>query len=255
MEKMHNIYLGDIHGNFGLIHQYIDLFNLENVNIIQVGDLGIGFKRLEKDKRHLQMFHQKLVKHNVFVYAIRGNHDYKPYFDNDPFNFTNIKLVKDYTVLNLGGENILFVGGAVSVDRMKRYGFAKDDETEPNGLIEWWSDEIFILDEQKLEQYKDIDVVVTHTTPTYCYPFSKIGFGLYVEDIIKETGDKDLRTDLLYERHQVSIMFDILKKNNKIKYHVYGHFHQNHQMEYEGINHILIGIGEIWEDKTKNYMD
>jgi predicted phosphodiesterase len=255
MKKMHNIYLGDIHGNFGLIHQYIDLFNLENVNLIQLGDFGIGFKRFEKDKRYLQMFHQKLVKNNVFVYAIRGNHDYKPYFDNDPFNLTNIKLVKDYTVLNLGGENILFVGGAISVDRMERYGFGKDGETEPNGIVEWWKDEEFILDEEKLNQYRDIDVVVTHTAPAFCYPLVKAGFGLYVETKIKQNGDDKLRTDLLVERHQLSVMFDILKKNNKIKSHVYGHFHQNYQMEYDGIKHILIGIGETWEDKSKFYED
>ena len=30
------------------------------------------------------MFHDLFVKNNVIVWAIRGNHDFKPYFDNDP---------------------------------------------------------------------------------------------------------------------------------------------------------------------------
>lgn len=261
MEKMINIYLGDIHGELNLIHQYIDIYKLKNVNIIQVGDLGLGFRHIHKDKRFLEMYHQKLVKNNVFVYAIRGNHDYKPYFDNDPFNLTNIKLVKDYTVLSLGGKNILFVGGAISVDRKLRVGFDKANEelcyvtdTIPNGVIEWWKDEVFVLDEQKLEQYRDIDVVVTHTAPAYCHPVVKAGFGPYVNDMIKQTSDKELTTDLLFERHQLSVMFDILKKNNTIKLHAYGHFHKNYEEEIDGIKHVLIGIGEIWEDKSDYYL-
>jgi len=114
-------YLGDIHGNFNLINQYIKMYDLKDAHIIQVGDFGVGFNTFEKEKRLLQMTHDVLVKNNVMVWAIRGNHDYKPYFDNDPFEFTNIKLVKDYTVLNLEGKNILCIGGAVSVDRMLRY--------------------------------------------------------------------------------------------------------------------------------------
>ena len=38
----------------------------------------------------------RLIKNNVHVWAIRGNHDYKPHFDNDPFGFTNIHLIPDY---------------------------------------------------------------------------------------------------------------------------------------------------------------
>lgn len=260
MNKMINIFLGDIHGNIALIHQYIDLFKLKNVNIVQIGDFGVGFRLFKKDKRMLEMYHTKLVKNNVFVYAIRGNHDYKPYFDNDPFNFTNIKLVKDYSVLNLGGQNILFIGGAVSVDRKKRVGFDKTNEdlcyaggSTPNGVIGWWEDEVFVLDDKKLEEYRNIDVVVTHTAPTYCFPIVSIGLGPYVENIIKDTGDKKLRTDLLYERHQLSEAFHILKKNNNIKFHVYGHFHKNNQEEIDGIKHILLGIGETWEDKSNYY--
>ena len=245
------MFLGDIHGNFGVIHQYINLYKLKNVNIIQVGDFGVGFARFEKDKRYLEMHHEKLVKNNVFVYAIRGNHDYKPYFDEDPFNFTNIKLVKDYTVLNLAEKNILFVGGATSVDRAMRN--RKNKDTKPNGKADWWGDEVFVLDKEKLEGFRNIDIVVTHTTPLYCNPILAYGLGSHIENIIKETGDTDLRTDLLVERHQVKEMFDILKKNNNIKSHYYGHFHKNAEIEIDGTMHFLLGIGELWEDKNDYY--
>ena len=97
-------YLGDIHGNFSLIGQYIDRFSIKDAHIIQVGDFGVGFKDTLKEKRMLDMYHAKLVKNNVTVWAFRGNHDYKPHFDNDPFGFTNIKLIPDYTVLELCGK-------------------------------------------------------------------------------------------------------------------------------------------------------
>ena len=44
-------YLGDIHGNFNLINQYIKQYDLKDAHIIQVGDFGVGFNTLEKEKR------------------------------------------------------------------------------------------------------------------------------------------------------------------------------------------------------------
>ena len=61
MKKMDIYYLGDIHGNFNVIHQFIKLFNIENAHIIQVGDFGVGFKPIEKEKRLLEMYHTLLV--------------------------------------------------------------------------------------------------------------------------------------------------------------------------------------------------
>ena len=184
---MRILYLGDIHGNFNLLHQYVKMYSITDAHIIQVGDFGVGFQPLEKEKRMLEMYHTLLVKNNVTVWAIRGNHDYKPYFDNDPFGFTNIKLVPDYTVLNLGGKNILCVGGAVSVDRMWRYtkkqraGIFEDTQI---GVESWWPDEVFKLEVDKVKDLKDINIVVTHTCPDYCPPDNTFGFGPFVEGII-----------------------------------------------------------------------
>ncbi len=256
MKEMRNIFLGDIHGNLGLIHQYVNLYKLNNVNIIQVGDFGLGFTTFKKDKRFLELYHQRLVNNNVFVYAIRGNHDYKPYFDEDPFNLTNIKLVKDYTVLNLAGKNILFVGGAISIDRKMRTDIDEVNiKTIPDGYIQWWKDEVFVLDIDKLKPLRNIDIVVTHSAPTYCNPFTINGLGPYVESMIKKTSDFELKTDVLYERYQIKEMFDILKLENNIEKHFYGHFHQNAELKIDGTRHILLGVGELWEDRTDYYKD
>lgn len=248
---MRLMFLGDIHGNFGLIHQYIDNFDIKDTHIIQVGDFGVGFNTLEKEKRMLEMYHHKLVKNNVFVWAIRGNHDFKPYFDNDPFELTNIKLVPDYTVLNLSGKNILCIGGAVSVDRKIRYtkNQANGDFEKLTGAESWWPDEVFILDKEKLKNFRDINIVVTHTAPHYCPPDNTFGFGPFVEGIISDTGDTDLKTDLLFERNQLTEAFHILSMNNNIDTAYYGHFHKSDQINMYRVNHRLLGIGELWEER------
>lgn len=247
---MRLLFLGDLHGHFSVIHQYIDLYDIKDAYIIQVGDFGVGFTTLEKEKRMLEMFHAKLVKANVFVWAIRGNHDFKPYFDNDPFELTNIKLVPDYTVLNLEGNNILCIGGAVSVDRMFRKTLMqKKGDLTIYGHETWWPDETFVLDRDKLGAFRDINIVVTHTAPAFCFPDNSFGFGPFIDNIVLKTGDDELKTDLLIERQQVSDAFTILKMNNDIDLHLYGHFHDSRVENLYGTSHRLLGVGELWEPR------
>jgi predicted phosphodiesterase len=247
---MRLLYLGDIHGSFSIIHQYINLYGVKDAHIIQVGDFGVGFSTLEKEKRLLEMYHQKLVKNNVFIWTIRGNHDYKPYFDNDPFGLSNIKLVPDYTVLNLCDKNILCIGGAVSVDRMLR--MTKNQKQgihDGDDLKSWWPDEVFNLDIDKLASYRNIDIVVTHTAPSYCPVDNTFGFGPFVEGIIRDTGDDKLKEDLAFERYQLTHAFQILKENNNISHHYYGHFHRSDSIFLDNIQHRLLNINELWEER------
>lgn len=249
---MRLMFLGDIHGQFNLINHYVDKLGIKDTHIIQVGDFGVGFNTLDKEKRMLELYHKKLVKNNVFVWAIRGNHDFKPYFDNDPFNLSNIKLVPDYEILNLQEKNILCIGGAVSVDRKIRYtNRQKNGDFETlTGVESWWPDEVFTLDKDKLNGVKNIDIIVTHTAPTFCPIDNTFGFGPFVEGMIRQTGDIDLKSDLLFERFQMDEVFEILKNNgNNIKNHYYGHFHRSAFVKHEGIKHRLLNIGELWEER------
>lgn len=251
---MRTFYLGDIHENFGLIGQYIDMYNIKDANIIQVGDFGVGFRTIDKDKRMLNLFHTKLVKNNVIVWVIRGNHDFKPHFDNDPFGFTNIRLVKDYTVLNLGGKNILCIGGAISVDRKlrqtKKQLIGEFENTDiPSGKESWWSNEVFVYDEPKVRDLRDIDIIVTHTAPHYCTPDNTFGYGPFVDGIVKDTGDLELKTELHIERKMLTDIFQIIKMNNDITNHYYGHFHRSDVLNMYGTKHRLLGVGELFEER------
>jgi predicted phosphodiesterase len=252
MKNMRLMFLGDIHGSFNVINQYVKLYGIKDSHIIQVGDFGVGFKTVEKETRMLEMFHDILVKNNVHVWAIRGNHDYKPHFDNDPFGFTNIHLIPDYTVLELVGKRILCIGGAISVDRKYRYTKAQragNFDNQTLGVESWWPDELFTLDRNKLGEFRDIDIVVTHTAPDYCFPDNKFGVGSFVEGIIRDIGDTELKTDLLVERNQVTDAFTILRMNNNITHHYYGHFHKSDTLEMYGIKHRLLNVNELWEER------
>lgn len=248
---MRILYLGDLHGNFSLIHQYVKNYDIKDAHIIQVGDFGVGFALLDKERRALGMFHDLFVKNNVIVWAIRGNHDFKPYFDNDPFGFSNIRLVPDYTVLELEGKKILCVGGAVSVDREWRYtGAQRRGEFNVMPGQSWWKDEVFVLEKEKVVDLKGINIVVTHTCPSYCPPDNTFGFGSFVEGIIRDTGDVGLKTDLNVERQAMNDLFHYLKINgNNIDNHYYGHFHKSEVQNYDGIVHRMLGVGELWEEK------
>ena len=248
---MRILYLGDLHGNFSLIHQYVKNYDIKDAHIIQVGDFGVGFALLDKERRTLGMFHDLFVKNNVIVWAIRGNHDFKPYFDNDPFGFSNIRLVPDYMVLELEGKKILCVGGAVSVDREWRYtGAQRRGEFNVVPGQSWWKDEVFVLEKEKVVDLKGINIVVTHTCPSYCPPDNTFGFGSFVEGIIRDTGDVELKTDLNVERQAMNDLFHYLKINgNNIDNHYYGHFHKSEVQNYDGIVHRMLGVGELWEEK------
>ena len=246
---MRILFLGDLHDNFNLINQYLKRFDIKDAYIIQVGDFGVGFTTFIKEKRTLEFVNNELIKRNVFLYAIRGNHDYKPYFDNDPFGFTNIKLIKDYTVLNLEGKNILFIGGAVSIDRRmrktKNQMIGKYDIK--NGNESWWPDEIFSWEDDKLVDLRDINIVVTHNAPDYCVPDNSNGFGSFVNQFIAL--DPALKLDLLNERREITMAFQTIKMNNDITNHYYGHFHRSDVTTIDGVQHRVLGVGELWEER------
>ncbi len=251
---MRLLFLGDVHGNFNIINQYVKIYGIKNAHIVQLGDFGVGFHHYVKEKRMLEHCNEILVANNVHVWAVRGNHDNKKYFDKDPFELTNIHLVPDYTVHNLAGKNILFIGGAVSVDREYRYTRKQKlgiFENEQVGVETWWPDEYFVYDEDKLANFRDINIVVTHTAPHYCTPDNTNGFGYFVEKVVANTGDYKLKGELTTERNLVTKAFQMLKMNNNIELHMYGHFHDNDVLFIDNTLHKLLDQHELWECKLE----
>jgi predicted phosphodiesterase len=221
--------LGDIHGNFNQIVNFCRRNESKQpINLIQLGDFGAGFSPDFLDD--MEYLNEHLFEYNVTLYVIRGNHD-NPKFFNGKYNWSNLKLLKDYTVLDLEGKKILLIGGATSIDRNHR--------TEN---ISWWSDEIFRLDIKKIKKLKDIDIVVTHTTPNFANPISLNSLVLlFAQD------DSNLISDLTFERSELKRLYDILSENNEIKHWFYGHFHNTNTEEYNNTTFNLLGIDEFYD--------
>jgi UDP-2,3-diacylglucosamine pyrophosphatase LpxH len=235
--------LGDIHGNFNFLKHQIHSKQITDCTIIQVGDFGIGFTNKENDEQTLRNLNEFLKDVNVILYVIRGNHD-NPTFFNGDHDFSNLKLLPDYTTLNLEGHNLLFIGGAISVDRTHRIKENNINIRYGSRKRCYWDNEGITYNPEFLKTLNNIDIVITHTAPDWCEPNNKLGFGSFVEDWAKN--DNKLIGDLIFERNQMTNIFLDLKENNKIKKHFYGHFHKSNLETINGIDHHLLDINEFY---------
>jgi DNA repair exonuclease SbcCD nuclease subunit len=184
-----------------------------------------------------------LKERDIVMYAIRGNHDNPKFFKGD-YIFDNLKLIPDYTVLEIESHKILCVGGAVSVDRKQR--LSEMQKADHYGIKKelYWFDENFVFIEDKVKNLQNINIVVTHTAPEWCVPDNRNGFGPFVEIFAQH--DNKILEDLTFERGEMTKMFNLINQYNHIKYHFYGHFHK-HDITINGYtNHILLDINEFW---------
>jgi predicted phosphodiesterase len=238
MQPQALFFMGDIHGDFGAILRFVIIQDIRNAHIIQVGDFGLGFMEDDAERKLLARLNRILQERTIYLYAIRGNHDKPSCFLGHESRLPHITFLPDYTVLTLLGKNILCVGGALSIDRCNR-------EQDFN----YWLDEPFILDEEKLATYKDIDIVVTHNAPDLVPPFG-------MKEVNHEYFRRDplLRTDLVQERLNLTKMFRILKQNpsNKLSYWFYGHFHAHIQTEVEGTSFVLLDLDQAYPFELEN---
>jgi DNA repair exonuclease SbcCD nuclease subunit len=229
--KTNIVLCGDIHGAFNKLRYDVNRLH-EDAYIIQVGDFGMGFHKPNYYKDHaFPDLNEVLEKKNCHLYVIRGNHDDPSYFNqtNNPFDFSNITLLSDYSELNLLGKSILLVGGAVSIDRR----FRQEGKS-------WWSDEEFVLKFENEFPYKDreYDLVVTHTRPAVCGAFK--GFDNIREYIFQ---DPDLRNDLIIESQAMDKLWEWTKPKNWI----YGHFHKTIITEHENTAFRCLDIDEHYQ--------
>lgn len=243
MNNLKNIIvIGDIHGNWDLIPNTIRDYQLDNCAFIVAGDFGIGFEPMINELKRIKNISKRMKRTNSVLYAVRGNHDNPDYFTGE-FDTDNLKLIPDYTVLNLNNINILCVGGAYSIDRTKRKSYYKSRKQKSDIFVvnDYWKNEVFNYDHSKIMSLKNIDVVITHSAPNITPPYLKGG----LEDWA--VNDKNIIQDTRIERSQLTQMYYNLKENNNIKYWFYGHFHQSNSMEYNDTKFIGLNINEFKE--------
>lgn len=237
---------GDWHGEWNTIISVLKDKNIDNCTLIQVGDFGVGFERKTKEIARLKFLNKFLKTKKINLYAIRGNHDDPAYFTgkDETLKFSNIKLVPDYSIIRIEDRNVLFIGGAISIDR--KYNSSVTDfygnpwKGRKQG-INYWADEGIVFKEDILRSIKGVDTIITHSSPAFVYPHTKIGAEKWFKN------DEGLEEELHRERSSLSDAYFILKQNNEIKDWHYGHFHDSHMEEFENTKFRLLDIYEIFE--------
>lgn len=212
--------IGDTHGEWNYVFEKIKNLEIRDCLLIHVGDVGIGFRPENGQRRQFEELNSFFSARNIQFKAIRGNHDNKKYFDEN-VKLSNFELLPDYTYREFNGEKFLFVGGAVSIDRKLR---------EPN--VSWWKDEIFVL---KPELCQKVDVLITHTAQTWNGPCDKNGIKYWCER------DSSLWEDCKEERFLLDKLIELCQPKN----HFAGHFHRYYFSEVGGIKSRILAEHEI----------
>lgn len=231
--------VGDIHGNYDVIPDFLKIMELHNVAIIVAGDFGIGFENKIKEIRRLKYLNDRLEVSNSIVFAVRGNHDDPSYYNNkdvDDFDTERVKLVSDYTVLNINDYNILCVGGAISIDRTKRSGYLFNTGNN------YWRNENIEYKPEITKNLKNIDIIITHSAPDICEPYNKLNLSYWLER------DLHLNFDITTERSTLTKIYeDLVNNGNNIKQWYYGHFHHHFSSVIDNTKFIGLAIDEFEE--------
>lgn len=246
MYKFENIIIfGDIHGNINEIINLYKKYDLYNSLFIVSGDFGVGFcKNEHKEMRRLDYFNISLKTRNNYIFAIRGNHDNPKYFNNTDYG--NIKLIEDYATLNINNLNFLFIGGAISIDRKPNHYIIDNNNPKYSYKgrklnVNYWANENVVFKPEKLNFNFNIDVVITHSAPSFCFPYSKENLKTWM------LCDNELDQDINKEREILNNIYNILSEKNKIKFWFYGHYHKSYEMDKNKTKFILLDVNEYKE--------
>ena len=245
-DARHIVVSGDIHGDYTqLVFKTCVSKKMTNTLIIVAGDCGFGFNLPGYYDKLYQKCSKRLAKANNWIVFVRGNHDNPAYFDGQQVNYERWKAVPDYSVLKACGHTILCVGGAVTMERTWResseyHHFHPANPLQPDL---YWSDEVPLYDQAKLEAIsKDhsVDVVVTHTAPSFCEPKEKRTLAQWTAE------DPLLPADVQRERKVMNDIHSFLKENGHFLEHwFYGHFHESWHNEIEGVKYNMLDVMQV----------
>lgn len=245
---------GDIHGNFNqLVFKLCIQYQMKDTLLIVAGDCGLGFEKKESYEQMVKRNAKRMNEANNWIVFVRGNHDNPAYFDDSTFRYKRFTAIPDYAVLQACNHTILCVGGAISVDRYnrinehkKRFAKIKEKNNSINKLCRnvYWSDENPIFDEEKMNAIHSkfsVDIVITHTAPSFCKPYSKENLATWA------LNDPSLEKDINAER----VVMDQLHKqlvadHQPVTRWCYGHFHQSWHSEIDGILYQMLDVMEFY---------
>lgn len=222
------IFCGDLHGKWGeLIWKLTSKLDIHNASVIIAGDIGMGF-----DNSFLydyQKYEKRLIKNNICIYCVRGNHDNPDFFNGDKrveYSRDRVKFLQDYVPIEICGKRILPIGGAISIDKEWRL---EDMKKHPKKISWWENEDIIRIDLKKIPT--DIDIIVSHESPLSFEP-------IFLND---SNLDKSLLESILSSRRYLdSILFEIGDKPTRW---YYGHHHETYSGNYGKL--LYKGLSEL----------
>lgn len=239
---------GDIHGAFvPLVYEMCVRYGMLDTLVIVAGDCGFGFEKLGAYDLIFRRIEKRLVENNCWIAMVRGNHDDPAYFEPDASGHTAIehkrwRTIPDYSIIQACGRTILYIGGAVSVDRQIRL---REMERHP-GKQYYWSNEVPRYDAEALDAIREeglkVDIVVSHTAPSFCEYRSKQGLVSWAQE------DGALLKDCNAERATMdNILAHLRRDGHPLERWYYGHFHNSWHGEIDGVWFKMLDIMELLE--------
>ena len=238
---------GDIHGDFvPLVFKCCIQYGMTDTLIIVAGDCGFGFEKPAYYENLYRRCQERLAKSNNWIVFLRGNHDNPAYFDQQAINHRRWKTLPDYSVIKACGHTILCVGGATSIDRTYRMAakqYHQPNPADPFAPNVYWKDELPVYHEAKLDALDKrcaIDVVITHTSPSFCQLSSHVGLAAWAMQ------DEGLLDNVRNERKVMDDIHDYLyTHSHPLAYWYYGHFHRSWFAAIDGVNFHMLDIMEL----------
>ena len=207
---MRRTFIGDVHGKY---KQYKRIIEESEHPTIQLGDMGVGFKRNNPSDWHTTWYpnppHKTMILDDHRF--IRGNHD------NPSVCRKHSQWIADgHTMTTDLGNKIMFIGGAFSIDRAYR-----------NEGYDWWADEEMSYDELQtlIDEYIHFkpNIMVTHDCP------SNIADIIFASDM--RFGKFNTRTGSAFEA-----MFN----NHQPDKWLFGHWHISKKQQIQNTNFICL---------------
>lgn len=248
---------GDIHGEFNqLVFKLCVQYSMRDTLLIVAGDCGFGFDNPGYYDEMVKKNSRRMSEANNWIVFVRGNHDNPAYFDGRTFHHRRFMAVPDYTIIKACRHTILCVGGAISIDRNYRLHKWEEDNrrrTHQHAVLKdtrlarhyYWADEPPVYDDAMLSRINEsfaIDIVVSHTAPTFCQLLSKRGLLSFA------TSDDSLLADVETERNTMTEIYNrLIHDAHPITHWFYGHFHQSWHNSIEGVLFTMLDIMEFRE--------
>ncbi len=230
--------LGDIHGKFTRLIEVMRSLP-EGATIFGVGDIGLGFSD-SLDAECLREVDFIAASRQQTLYFIRGNHDDPAiwHIGRHIWNeeLVSVRILEDIGQVTLEGMNIMYVGGAISIDRSQSHRVDGKTWWKGEGVTQHAPEQITNL----VKQYGQADLLITHAGPTHAMPV----YSLSDPDIAYYAQyDAALTADIAEERELLSQVV----RMSGAKHVAYGHYHQTFHSVVNGVTYRCCAELEAWQ--------